>query len=202
MAFVSNVIALVDWDTARRLVRPVERPTARQMSEAITALQNSIANYLNDIDVTTIYRVNWRIYHGWHRGKTKTGDRILFDKYLSLARPRTLGKVSFGTDFKFGDMLVCDTPRNPLFDTLRQNQDTRELQQKMVDTALVCDLLYLVRSKEADIYLVIANDDDFVPALFTADSWRARIMLLHNRESLNTHLRLNGLTARMNPLWG
>lgn len=201
MNFVSRVIALVDWDTARRQVRRQERATINQVNDVITALQNAMANFLNDIDLKTIYRVNWRIYHGWHRGRTKTEDRVLFEKYLSVARPRTLGKVSFGTDFKFGDVLSCNTLRNPLYDTLRRDQKTKELQQKMVDTALICDLLCMARSKEADIYLVIANDDDFVPGLFTAESWRAKVMLLHSRDYLNGHLSLKGLTARMNVQW-
>jgi hypothetical protein len=201
MAYISTVTAFIDWDTARRLVRRPPRPSTGQLITVITALQNAIANFLNDIDHTTIYRVQWRIYHGWHRGKTKTDDRALFEKYLLVAKPRTVGKVSFGTDFKFGDILSCDTARNPLYDTLRRNRDTNDLEQKMVDTALVCDLLYLVRGRHSDIYLIVADDDDFVPALFTAESWRAKVMLLHTRDALNGHLRLQGLAERMNPTW-
>ena len=201
MSTLSKVTAFVDWDTARRVLPRSTTVTNRHMEDVITKLQDAIANYLHTIDSKKTYRVQWRIYHGWYRGKTKTEDRRLFENYVVIARSRTLRSISFSTDFKFGDMLCCNSHRNPLFDTLRLNRDTHVPEQKMVDTALVCDLLHLVRTRESEFYIVISNDDDLIPALFTAESWRANVVMLHNRENMNSHLRLSGLADRMNFKW-
>ena len=39
----------------------------------------------------------------------------------------------------------------------------------MVDTALVVDLLVLANRKEADLYLVVSDDDDMLPGIFAAE---------------------------------
>src|ERR1700685_4522648 len=119
MSTLSKVTAFVDWDTARRVLPRSTTVTNRHMEDVITKLQDAIANYLHTIDSKKTYRVQWRIYHGWYRGKTKTEDRRLFENYVVIARSRTLRSISFSTDFKFGDMLCCNSHRNPLFDTLR-----------------------------------------------------------------------------------
>lgn len=197
MSSLYRATALVDWDTARRLVPVPKITTVRHLEIVFEQLQDRIARYISTIDADGYYRVNWRVYHGWHRGKTKTADRQIFEKYLASARSRTIRLVSFSTDLAFGDTLCCSSPRNPIFDTLRQDPDSGELRQKMVDTILVCDLLHLVRCRDSNLFMIVANDDDFVPALFTAESWRAKVVLLHNRSSMNSHLRLDGITSRM-----
>jgi hypothetical protein len=67
----------------------------------------------------------------------------------------------------------------------------------MVDASLICDLLHLVRCRDSELYIVVANDDDFIPALFTAEAWRGKVILLHNRQNMNSHLRLNGIIEKM-----
>jgi hypothetical protein len=202
MTTLHKVTALVDWDTARRVLpRPEFKMTNRHLENVIAKLQDAIANYLHNTDSKKTFRVQWRIYHGWYRGKTKTDDRRLFENYILAARSRTLRSISFSTDFKFGDTLCCNSSRNPLFDTLRRNPDTGNMEQKMVDTALACDLLHLVRSRDSYIYIIVASDDDIIPALFTAESWQANVVMLHNRANINSHLRLNGLVTRMDLRW-
>lgn len=67
----------------------------------------------------------------------------------------------------------------------------------MIDTMLASDLLHAVRTKDASLYIVVANDDDAIPALFTAEAWQAQVLLLHSRETTNTHLRLSGIAERI-----
>lgn len=67
----------------------------------------------------------------------------------------------------------------------------------MVDTMLACDLLNLTRTKEYTYHIVVANDDDALPAIITAEAWRANIFLLHCRENMNQHLNLDGIAHRM-----
>lgn len=62
---------------------------------------------------------------------------------------------------------------------------------------LACDLLHAARSKEYALHIVVANDDDALPALFTAEAWRAQVILLHGREHTNQFLNLAGIAERM-----
>jgi hypothetical protein len=159
-------------------------------------LQTGIANYISSIDDKSIYRVNWRFYHGWHRGKTKTADRLIFEKYLFTVRSRTIRRVSFGADFSFSEMLCCGSRRSPILDTLRLDQDTGRLRQKMVDTGLICDLLQRAKRQQEAAPLppilhvasrgkkisvlnqVLAESIDLIRAKFTFDQVPA--LIRHN----------------------
>lgn len=191
-----RVTVLVDWDTARRLV-PCRTPNIRHIEAVIDRLQTGISNYIRQLDARANYRVYWRVYHGWHQGKTKTQDRILFDTFLRTASARTLKNISFSGDFELSGTLSCGSPRPPIIDTLRADALTRQTKQKMVDTLLVCDLLHLARTRENTLLMVIASDDDFVPALHTAEAWKARVVMLHDREYINDFLSLDGIVARI-----
>jgi len=59
-------------------------------------------------------------------------------------------------------------------------------EQKMVDTALVADLLHAARYGDYDECVVIGDDDDLLPGLFTAEQWgtRVRLLRLQNTTSL------------------
>jgi hypothetical protein len=197
MSTVHRVSALVDWDTARRLSPFSSEPSSRHLESIFVKLQDALANHLSSVDNKIVYRVQWRIYHGWHSGKTKTADRLIFEKYIAFARPRTIRLVSFSTDFAFGDSLCCRSHRNPIYDTLRRDVQTKEPHQKMVDTILACDLLHLARTRESDMIVLVANDDDFIPVLFTAEMWKARVLMLHTRETMNAHLNSAGLAKKM-----
>lgn len=196
MTTLHKVTALIDWDTARRIV-PCRDLDVRNIEQVIERLQNAIAQYIASFDKRDAYRVNWRIYHGWHQGKTKTKDRLLFEKFLTQATARTIKKVSFSSDYVFSGSLCCSSFRKPIVDTVRTDQTTGETRQKMVDTMLVCDLLHLARTREYFLIIVVANDDDFVPALYTAEAWKGRVIMLHNREHINSHLQLDGIAGRM-----
>jgi hypothetical protein len=196
MPTVHRVTVLLDWDTARRL-DPKRENTVRGIERAIDQIQIAISNYLQKNRTKDGYRIRWRVYHGWHQGKTKTGDRILFEKYMSDAKGRTIQNVSFSVDYEFSGTLSCESSRAPIFDTCRSDRHTGAISQKMVDTMLVCDLLHLARSRESSLLLVIADDDDIIPALFTAEAWKAKIAMLYLREHANQHLKLNGIAERM-----
>ena len=187
----------VDWDTARRL-DPKKENTIAGVGRAIARLQDAISRSLHRRDKRTKYRVHWRVYHGWHRGKTKTPDRLIFEQYSREARARTIDNVSFSTNFSFSGELACSSHRSPIFDTLRQDHNSANLAQKMVDTLLAVDLLHGVRIKDAELFIVVANDDDAIPAIFTAEAWKAQVLLLHYREHTNPHLNLSGLAERIN----
>lgn len=192
-----RVTALIDWDACRRLCPPARNQRVRDIERIFAKLQDEISSCLISGSGDAHYRVRWRVYHGWYAGKTKTEDRLSFERYVRSARSRNVRRVSFGADFSYSEILCCNSHRSPIFDTLRADESTSIPRQKMVDTALACDLLHLVRTRDSDVYVVVADDDDFVPALFTAESWKAKVVWLHKRPSLNSHLKLDGLACRM-----
>lgn len=186
----------LDWDTARRLDPRRER-TEQGISRVFERLQPIIAGVLRRRDPKASFRVYWRIYHGWHQGKTKTVDRRVFEAFVAGAGSRTIDNVSFGTDFTYSGDLACGSPRGPIYDTLRADPDTGKLGQKMVDTLLACDLMHAARSRDYAWHVIVANDDDAVPALLTADAWRASVILLHSRTQTNPFLQLKGIAEKM-----
>lgn len=196
MTGLIKVVVYIDWDTVRRLDK-TKRNDTRGINYVFEVLRPEISSTLNKIDKHAKYRVYWRIYHGWHQGSTKTEDRKIFDQYTLTASSTTIANTSFGTDFSFSGDMACGSKRSPVLDTMRTNRQSGEKNQKMVDTLLACDLLHLARSKYYGVHIVVANDDDIIPAIFTAEAWNSKIMLLHSREHTNNHLNLNGITERM-----
>ena len=81
-----------------------------------------------------------------------------------------------------GAKLACVPGRLPrkhdfhLLDTLRRRNGEQD--EKMVDTALVVDLLGLATRREADRYLVVSDDDDMLPGVLAAEAVGARVGML------------------------
>lgn len=191
-----KTVVYVDWDTARRLDTKRENSVAG-IERSFEKLHRAISSSLARKDAKAQFRVYWRIYHGWHTGKTKTADRRLFEQYANSARSTTIDRVSFSTDFTYSGDELCGTHRVPIYDTLRQNRDSGVTSQKMVDTMLACDLLHLARAKYFAYHIVVANDDDALPAIMTAEAWNTRVFLLHFREQMNQFLNLDGIAQKM-----
>lgn len=146
-----------------------------------------IARLLTRRDSTARYRVVTRVYHGWHEGRDVTPIRRLFESFATdPSFARRIATVSFLPGFQFGNELACDTARNPLYSTYRGGGQNKG--QKMVDTAISCDLLHLLRFQAADIAVIVSDDDDFIPALFTAEAWNTTAILLREPGSNIDHV--------------
>ena len=196
MSELIKVAVYLDWDTTRRLDSRM-RADITGINNVFEKLKPEISNTLKRINNKSWYRVYWRVYHGWHQGKTKTQDRRIFDQYATIATSQTIEKTSFGTDFSFSGDMACSSKRSPIFDTMRFNRETGEKSQKMVDALLACDLLHLAKCKQYGVHIIVANDDDAIPAIFTAEAWHAKVVLLHSRPNTNQHLNLHGIAERM-----
>jgi uncharacterized LabA/DUF88 family protein len=113
------------------------------------------------------------MYHGWHRERRPTHKRLEFEKYLTKQNvERTIGIVSFTPEFKYGNDLACASDRSPLYDTSRPQG------QKMVDTAIACDALFLLKEGQTRTVVIVSDDDDFAPVLFTAEAWGLDVVIL------------------------
>ena len=193
MTTTLRVAVLVDWDSARRIAPKPSPQSIESITQAFFKLQDKIADLLTSDDNKSIFKVHWRMYHGWHQGKTKTPDRLVFEKFAMQFNSRRIKRVSFGCDFEFGDLLKCHSRRAQLYDTLRVDSETKQYRQKMVDTALACDLLHMVRTQDSSRYYIVGGDDDLVPIVITAESWKAKVCLLRLRKNENKHLNLSGI---------
>lgn len=167
---------LVDWHNTELIMRNTALADRHRFIQyVLLRIQEEAASVLKRRDATVRYRATVRLYHGWHVEDRATDIRLQFDRLANVEFfGRTVGIVSFNPEFKFGNELACETPRNPIFSTSRPQG------QKMVDTAIICDLLYLLGTRAADVGLIVSDDDDFIPAVFTAEAWGLESILLRS----------------------
>ena len=73
----------------------------------------------------------------------------------------------------------------------------------MVDTALAADLLERARSDPHEWTLVLSEDDDVVPPVFTAETWMKPyggcVLIVRTRRSSRPFLKLDGIVKEINP---
>lgn len=86
-------------------------------------------------------------------------------------------------------------------DTLRADTTTgARNREKMVDTAMVCDILCSARSDPAHWRVVMAEDDDVVPSVFVAEKWSkdkgGKSFILRDRAA-HGFLALDGLLRKL-----
>lgn len=183
---IKTAYALVDWHNLTGYPKiAYGRDPRREIPAVILRLQEQVARVLAAMSHGRRYRVITRIYHGWHRDRDPMPVRRDFEMYANdSSMARRFGNVVFGSGFQFGNELLCDDGANPLHSTFRgANQDKG---QKMVDTAIVCDSLHLLRFGLADAAIIVADDDDYIPAMLTAQAWRAHMILLRKPGSVVT----------------
>lgn len=184
---IRQVYAFVDWDTARRLrwLPPsVARSGVRSLDVQLKELYMAIARGCKALcDDRCMVRV--RLYHGWHQGKTPTQDY----RDLAAIQPRRLAFGDLSVAFEppqIADSLLCGGRHASLRNTLRKRENALEHEQKLVDTALAADLLFLARqhstNKDAD-FLVVSEDDDMIPPVVVAQQWGLSCKILRVRDS-------------------
>ena len=186
-----SAIGFVDWHTAivasGAEVRTKRPDAAARM--ALAHVERIVSDYLLACAVGSRFRVRLRLYTGWHEGRTRTtrfhGIQKIKSTYASQLRKYHDGQVAFlgGNDgLQLGARLACCPDRLAqkhgvhLLDTLRDRNGKPT--EKMVDTALVVDLLGLANRKEAHRYVVVSDDDDMLPGVFAAEAVGAKVGML------------------------
>lgn len=205
----------IDWDSAARISKirlTKEMPqTARYSAtqQAYSDLQQRIIGKLSELNSNTPLKIlNSRIYHGWHRGKEPTPDRLAWDNLRRNLKTLSQGRISYLPDINFGNELICNGQRSILYDTLRPDRrDTSHTTQKMVDTALVSDLLCFCRSessnfkrgkKPSSLAIVVGDDDDLLPGAFVAEAWGMPIYVFRiNRDIENKNISTSGIIYKL-----
>ena len=179
VASFDRVYLFVDWHNAQHYVAPnFHKDPRRQLPDALLQIQQQTAKMLTALNAAKRYRVTMRIYHGWHSERNSTPIRRDFEQFSNdVELARTFSKVSFTKGFDFGNEPIFLNPQFPLYSTNRPQG------QKMVDTAIVCDLLESLRTDIAQVGIILSDDDDFIPAVMAAHSYRKQGYLLRQPNS-------------------
>lgn len=204
-----RVLAFIDWNSQIHLSGlDAKADPLAAANGVLKKTTRRIALGLASVDKTKNFTVGMRLYHGWHRGFEPSVNKKAIRTAIATTDFPTLStvpNVSFQANVAYGDCLLGALPERlhstlaiHLPNTLRQ-QDRID-GEKMVDTALASDVVFTAFSEPEDWIVVVAEDDDLVPPIFTAESVLssrgARTLLLHSRKRNGTFLRLESLTIR------
>ena len=200
------VTAFVDWRAQMHNAGVLGRPLLESARRTLDRTVRSVGRALSPERAR--FRVSLRLYHGWHKGWQPTAGfkaaaQAVGDTDLAeLSQDR----VDFSPAVQFGHTLLTALrqrqhrpSRIHLPNTLR-DQRTGQPTEKMVDTALSADLLAWAHLSPSEWALVLAEDDDVVPPLFTAEALikphGGRALLLRKRPA-GQYLKLDGLLRRL-----
>ena len=155
------------------------------------------------------FRVSLRLYHGWHKGwQPSDGVKAAASAVETTDFTRLTGeRVAFSPAVQYSHTLLNalperQHPRPPIHlpNTLRDRAHASQPTEKMVDTALAADLLAWAHQSPSEWALVLAEDDDVVPPLFTAEAWikphGGRALLLRKRPATQ-YLKLDGILRQL-----
>ncbi len=210
-----SVTAFVDWQSQMYNWRLVTSSLEDEHKASLVLERTSrmIARSLTSFDGTGRYQVSLRLYHGWTKGYQDMPNRLAVRRAVAATDFSELSRsqiVVINSNVGYGDTLLTArterlyAPKGiHLPGTVRIRDRAGRREEKMVDTALASDLLSLARSDPADWSIVLAEDDDLVPPIFTAEAWKAaaggRVLLLQKRIPTGRIVNLDGLL--LNGVW-
>jgi hypothetical protein len=174
------VMAFVDWNTQVHAAKrhKSDMPMAEHVLVHVAKrLIEGLSDYLPDYR----FEVRLRLYCGWHKGfeptqrrkeLAKISDEDLFQ--LSTHRNITIRSLAFG-DTALGALqkrVVRGT--NSHFPATCRDHGHNGLEEKMVDTALISDLIYCAARDDDGAWLAIIGEDiDLMPGVYTAEGFLA-----------------------------
>lgn len=167
-----------------------------------------IGRILRNVKPDERYDVSLRVYHGWHRGFEPTDNRRAIATAAAATDFATLSNkpnIAIRPELAYGDRLLSALdPRLHarrgihLPNTQRRGRHD-ELEEKMVDTAIASDVVDFAHREPDDWIIVMGDDDDLVPAVYTAEavqSGRAGRVILARERSGGPFLKLDGILVR------
>ena len=211
---IKQVDVLVDWNSQFHLVRQRSEHShsAKLPRLVLKQLCRRVSDCLVKAEPSGRFEIHLRAYHGWYRGFEPTPRRkaAIDAQVYDPNDPSDQGLLSYSTrqeviirSFSFGDKLLFALDKrlhkrldSHLPGTLQRVDDADE--EKMVDTALSSDLVYLAFSNSNSWLMVVGQDRDLVPALYVAEAavngtGRRLFFLARHNISL---LKLDGLQHR------
>ena len=207
-----NVTAFVDWTAQMHNAKAVEIEEPRTRAGlTLKKVTRIIDTVLTSRAPSIRFQVALRLYHGWHKGFEATENRksvaalVVETDFSNLSRSPN---VRFSAEVRYGDELLAALPqrahpRSPIHlpDTWRQQDRGSPRAEKMVDTALAADLLDRARNDPHEWALVLSEDDDMVPPVFTAEAWMRPyggcVLIVRTRKSSRPFLKLDGVVEEV-----
>lgn len=207
-AFI-RVTCFVDWNS--QLLRTgieYEKDPIDAARAAFRQVTRQIAQCLVRVDTGANFQAHLRLYHGWRKGYEPTTNlkairKVIAETDFSTASDKP--SVSYSSNVGFGDCLLSALPQRMhlkqgihLPNTFRDRGSLGH-EEKMVDTALAADLVVCAYQDPNEWILLVTEDDDLIPPLFTAESIinskQAKALLLSKRKRSSNLLLLDGLDA-------
>jgi len=193
-----EAVAFVDWNSQLLLTgRNLQFDPEAAAKSAFEQTTRRIASCLSSVAPELRFRVVLRLYHGWHKGYEPTANRKAAKVVVGRADFSTLSpkpNVIFSPNVGFGDRLTASLDRRlharlavHLPNTVRKRYGD-ELEEKMVDTALVADVVSTAYREPQDWIVVVTEDDDLIPSIYVAEAVLAastgRAVLLRKRNHM------------------
>lgn len=205
-----NVAAFIDWNSQLLLTRisQEENPVLAART-AFTQVTRRIAHCLALASEQSNFRVSLRLYHGWRKGYEPTVNFKSIKSVISETDFSSLSErsnVAYSDVVGYGDCLMYALPKRlhsnisiHLPNTLRDRGNQR-YEEKMVDTAMAVDTVVYAYQDPKDWIVVVGEDDDLIPPLFTAEAVvgtrGGRVLLISKRDRGKNFLLLEGLDIR------
>lgn len=180
------VHVLVDWNSELRASpRAGSRDEAERARRALKYVCRRVGRLLQAEMANEACFIFLRIYHGWRVNSTPTERRqALAEAHVYNPRnPDDRGLSEYSPhprhvlrDLQFGDKLLgardvylCGRGHDHHLPSTCQKDQTGVDCEKMVDTALVSDLLHLAMETDGSWLIVVGQDADLVPGILTAE---------------------------------
>jgi hypothetical protein len=177
---------LIDWNSELRSLQGAHRSDGAEVARrALKQVCRRVGTLLNEQINGQAFFIFLRVYHGWRRGSDPTPRRQALeaariynpsnskDRGLSEYSPRPSQVVR---NLEFGDRLLgardvwlCGQRLDHHLPSTLQTDRAGALGEKMVDTALVSDLIHLAMEDDGSWLVVVGQDADLVPGILTAE---------------------------------
>lgn len=177
---------LIDWNSELRALPGAsvcdEAEVARR---ALKQICRRVGKLLHEQAAGEAFFLFLRVYHGWRRGFGPTSRRRALEaaRVYNPSNPQDRGLSEYSPrpsqvlrDLEFGDRLVgardvrlCGPALDHHLPGTLQQDRAGGFGEKMVDTALVADLIHLALEDDGSWLVVVGQDADLVPGILTAE---------------------------------
>lgn len=164
----------VDWNSQIYKVR--RRGYYPSGLDVLKYVVRRITSALNKYSADNFFEIRIRVYSGWHKGFEPTAKR----KELSGISETELFDLSgypnmVVRQLAFGDVAAAALSKrvhrgtNSHYPATCKDRGYQGLEEKMVDTALVSDLIFHSTQPDDSWLIVLGEDVDLVPGIYTAE---------------------------------
>lgn len=172
------LIAFVDWNNQIHKAKrhKNDMPSVEfVLDKVFNIIKNNLKDFLNE----NKFEIVLRLYCGWHKGFEQTSRRkdlarISTEEIFKLSSHRNI----VVRNLEYGDTAIGALERrkvkstNSHFPATCRDRGYHGIEEKMVDTALVSDLIYCAASLDEKSWLAVLGEDiDFIPGLYTAEKF-------------------------------